>query len=68
MRPLPPPPLAQLLRTTLHLVEYYAGPAEKDALIRELKCTLRRNIAQLDLRESTSAALRRKSAGTPEDC
>jgi hypothetical protein len=67
MESLPPPPLAQLLRTTLHLVEYYAGPGEKDALIRELKRTLRWNIAQLDLRESTSAALLRNSAGTPEE-
>jgi hypothetical protein len=67
MQHAPPPPLARILRTTLDLVEYYAGPAEKDALICELKSTLRRNIAELDMRESAAAWHAKNSAASPTD-
>ncbi len=64
MQPAPPPQLARILRTTLDLVEYYAGPAENDVLICELKSTLRRHIAELDRRESAAVRHPQKTAAS----
>jgi len=62
----PPPPLARILRSTLNLVEYYAGPSEKDGLIGELKNALRRNIVALDLKESIARSPKKNAASTRE--
>jgi hypothetical protein len=51
----PPPDIARILRTTLHLMEYYAGPTEKNPLLSELKSVILRNISALDNKESAAS-------------
>jgi len=62
MQPSPPPPLSRILRTTLHLMEYYAGPTEKNALLSELKSAILRNISALDRKEASESGERKKNA------
>jgi len=62
MQHTPPPPLSRILRSTLHLVEYYAGPPETSALLAELKSALQRNISALDEREASASRVGKKDA------
>ena len=63
----PPPPLSRILRTTLHLMEYYAGPTEKNALLSELKSAILRNISALDDKESSAPGEGMKDVARPSD-
>ena len=42
------PELASILRTTLHLVEYYAGPCELHGSIPAMRSAIQRVITELD--------------------
>ena len=49
MYPPLPRALADVLRVTLSLMDYYGGPAEETVTIRELKRTLQASITELEV-------------------
>jgi len=65
--PPPPPPLTRILRTTLDLMEYSAGPTEKNPLLSELRSAILRNISTLDEKEPAASGQRKKAVPRPTD-